>query len=86
MSALTITDSRIWLLTELQPEAGSSLVINNSDGTVSFQSRANNKYLCAVFDDTDKENPVIARSNAIGTRKNSMLKSSQMEHMPLRHM
>ena len=34
---------------------------------VSFQSRANNKYLCAVFDDTDKENPVIARSNAIGT-------------------
>ena len=42
-------------------------VINNSDGTVSFQSRANNKYLCAVFDDTDKENPVIARSNAIGT-------------------
>ena len=34
---------------------------------MSFQSRANNKYLCAVFDDTDKENPVIARSNAIGT-------------------
>ena len=25
------------------------------------------RYLCAVFDDTDKENPVIARSNAIGT-------------------
>lgn len=42
-------------------------VIYNSDGTVSFQSRANNKYLCAVFDDTDKENPVIPRSNAIGT-------------------
>ncbi len=42
-------------------------VIYNADGTVSFQSRANNKYLCAVFDDTDTENPVIPRSNAIGT-------------------
>ena len=42
-------------------------VIKNSDGTISLQSRANNKYLCAVFDDTDKENPIIARSNEIGT-------------------
>lgn len=42
-------------------------VIYNADGTVSFQSRANNKYLCTVFDDTDTENPIIARSNAIST-------------------
>ncbi len=42
-------------------------VMNNSDGTISFQSRANNKYLCAVFDDTDEENPIVARSNKIGT-------------------
>lgn len=42
-------------------------VIYNSDGTVSFQSRANNKYLCAVFDDTDSENPILPRSNQIGT-------------------
>ncbi len=40
-------------------------IIPNSDGTVSFQSRANNKYLCAVFDDTDTENPIIARSSKI---------------------
>lgn len=42
-------------------------VIYNADGTISFQSRANNKYLCAVFDDTDKENPIVARSNQIST-------------------
>ncbi len=42
-------------------------VVYNSDGTVSFQSRANNKYLCAVFDDTDTENPILPRSNNIGT-------------------
>ena len=42
-------------------------VIYNSDKTVSFQSRANNKYLCAVFDDTDTENPIVARSSQIGT-------------------
>ena len=58
-------DSLIQQLTEILPEQ--FRVIYNSDGTVSFQSRANNKYLCAVFDDTDKENPVIPRSNAIGT-------------------
>jgi aryl-phospho-beta-D-glucosidase BglC (GH1 family)/GH18 family chitinase len=40
-------------------------IIRNSDGTYSFQARANNKYLCAVIDDTDTENPVIARSNKI---------------------
>lgn len=42
-------------------------VINNSDGTISFQSRANNKYLCTIFDDTDTENPIKARSNQIST-------------------
>lgn len=42
-------------------------IIYNSDGTVSFQSRANNKYLCTVFDDTDTENPILPRSNQIST-------------------
>jgi len=42
-------------------------VIYNDDGTVSFQSRANSKYLCAVFDDDDTEVPVIPRSSAIST-------------------
>jgi GH18 family chitinase/aryl-phospho-beta-D-glucosidase BglC (GH1 family) len=40
-------------------------VINNADGTISFQSRSNNKYLCAIFDDADTENPIKARSNKI---------------------
>ena len=39
--------------------------IKNGDGTYSFQSRANNKYLCTVFDDEDQNNPVVARSNEI---------------------
>ena len=47
-------------------------VVYNSDGTVSFQSRANNKYLCAVFDDTDTENPILPRSNNIGTWEKSV--------------
>eukprot|EP00833_Pecoramyces_ruminatium_P004162 jgi/Orpsp1_1/1178194/evm.model.c7180000064381.1 len=37
----------------------------NSDGTVSIQSRANNKFLCAVFDNWDEKAPVIPRSNQI---------------------
>ena len=41
------------------------LFYNNSDGTISIQSRANNKFLCAVFDDNNKKNPIIARSNHI---------------------
>ncbi len=40
-------------------------IIRNSDGTYSFQARANNKYLCAIIDDTDTKNPVKARSNKI---------------------
>ena len=37
----------------------------NDDQTVSIQSRANNKFLCAVFDNWDGKNPVIPRSNQI---------------------
>ncbi|MGB8453738.1 MAG: cellulase family glycosylhydrolase [Anaerocolumna sp.] len=37
---------------------------NNSDGTVSFLSAANNKYICAVI---DEENQLLARSAAIDT-------------------
>ena len=37
----------------------------NSDGTVSIQSRANNKFFCAVFDNWDGKNPIIPRSNQI---------------------
>ena len=36
---------------------------NNGDGTFAIQSRANNKFLCSVFDD-DKA-PIIPRSNTI---------------------
>ena len=41
------------------------LFYNNSDGTISIQARANNKFLCAVFDHNNKKNPIIARSNHI---------------------
>ena len=41
------------------------IFIKNSDGTFSIQARANNKFLCAVFDNEDKKNPIIARSNQI---------------------
>jgi aryl-phospho-beta-D-glucosidase BglC (GH1 family) len=41
------------------------LFYNNNDGTISIQSRANNKFLCAVFDHNNKKNPIIARSNHI---------------------
>ena len=37
----------------------------NSDGTVAIQSRANNKFLCSVFDNWDGKNPIIPRSNRI---------------------
>ncbi len=37
---------------------------NNSDGTVSFISAANNKYICAVI---DEENQLLARSSSINT-------------------
>lgn len=40
-------------------------VVKNNDGTYSFLSRANNKYLCAIFDDADTENPIRARSSKI---------------------
>ena len=38
---------------------------NNDDGTVSIQSRVNNKFLCSVFDNWDGKNPIISRSNHI---------------------
>ena len=41
------------------------IFVNNNDGTISIQARANNKFLCAVFDSSDKKNPIIARSNHI---------------------
>ena len=41
------------------------IFVNNNDGTISIQARANNKFLCAVFDSNDKKNPIIARSNHI---------------------
>ena len=37
----------------------------NSDGTVAIQSRANNKFLCSIFDNWDGKNPIIPRSNQI---------------------
>lgn len=38
---------------------------DNGDGTVAIQSRANNKFLCAVFDNWDGLAPIIPRSNHI---------------------
>ena len=37
-------------------------VVNNADGTVSFRSGANNKYVCAVIDES---NQLVARSSVI---------------------
>ena len=37
----------------------------NDDGTVSIQSRANNKFWCSVFDNWDGLAPIIPRSNQI---------------------
>ena len=37
----------------------------NDDGTYAIQSRANNKFLCAVFDNWDGLAPIIPRSNHI---------------------
>ncbi|WP_026507129.1 cellulase family glycosylhydrolase [Butyrivibrio sp. MC2013] len=42
----------------------SIFIVNNSDGTVSFKSGANNKYVCAVI---DEQNQLLARSASIGT-------------------
>ena len=39
----------------------------NDDGTVSIQSRANNKFWCSVFDNWDGLNPIVPRSNKIDT-------------------
>ncbi len=39
-------------------------IVNNSDGTVSLKSGANNKYVCAVI---DEQNQMLARSASIGT-------------------
>ena len=39
-------------------------LVNNSDGTVSLRSAANNKYVCAVI---DENNQLLARSNSIST-------------------
>lgn len=39
-------------------------LVNNSDGTVSFRSAANNQYLTAV---ADEDNQLLARSTTIGT-------------------
>ena len=38
---------------------------DNGDGTVAIQSRANNKFLCAIFDNWDGLAPIIPRSNHI---------------------
>ena len=38
---------------------------DNGDGTLAIQSRANNKFLCAVFDNADGKAPLIPRSNHI---------------------
>ena len=38
---------------------------DNGDGTFAIQSRANNKFLCAVFDNADGKAPLIPRSNHI---------------------
>ena len=40
-------------------------IYNNDDGTISIQSRANNKFLCSVFDNWDGKVPIIPRSNHI---------------------
>ena len=40
-------------------------MFDNGDGTFAIQSRANNKFLCAVFDNWDGKNPIIPRSNKI---------------------
>ena len=37
----------------------------NNDGTYAIQSRANNKFLCSVFDNWDGLAPIIPRSNHI---------------------
>ena len=39
-------------------------IVNNSDGTVSLRSGANNKYVCAVI---DEQNQLLARSQNIST-------------------
>ncbi|MBQ7433658.1 MAG: cellulase family glycosylhydrolase [Lachnospiraceae bacterium] len=39
-------------------------VVNNSDGTISLKSGANDKYVCAVI---DENNQLLARSASIGT-------------------
>ena len=38
---------------------------DNGDGTFAIQSRANNKFLCAVFDNAEGKAPLIPRSNHI---------------------
>ena len=38
---------------------------DNGDGTFAIQSSANNKFLCAVFDNWDGLAPIIPRSNQI---------------------
>ena len=38
---------------------------DNGDGTFAIQSRVNNKFLCAVFDNADGKAPLIPRSNHI---------------------
>ena len=38
---------------------------DNGDGTFAIQSRANNKFLCAIFDNADGKAPLIPRSNHI---------------------
>lgn len=39
-------------------------IVNNSDGSISFRSGANNKYVCAVIDES---NQLLARSSVIST-------------------
>ena len=53
-------------------------VVNNSDGTISLKSGANDKYICAVI---DENNQLLARSSSIGTwEKFYLIKVSDTEY------
>ncbi len=53
-------------------------VVNNSDGSISFKSGANGKYVCAVIDENKQ---LLARSSAIGTwEKFSLIKVSDTQY------
>ncbi len=53
-------------------------VVNNSDGTISLKSGANDQYVCAVIDES---NQLLARSASIGTwEKFNLVKASDTEY------